>query len=87
MHVHCMQEVNAKLSKMKLQAKAKQAKEAKDAKEGKGGKSVSKKEATDAADEKVTCLYCQIYKPEPSSRLTKHGAQCELFIEESYDSM
>jgi hypothetical protein len=50
--------VNAKLSKLKLQAKAKQAREAKDAKEAKGGKSVSKKEATEVAEDKVNILYC-----------------------------
>lgn len=60
MPVHCMQEVNAKLSKMKLQAKAKQAREAKDAKEAKGDKSVSKKELgeTSNTDEKVSRMAC-----------------------------
>ena len=48
-----MQDVSSKLSKLKLQAKAKVAKEAKEAKEGKGGKSgATKKEPKEIAGEK-----------------------------------
>ena len=55
-----MKDVNAKLSKMKLQAKAKLAKEAKEAKENKGAKSTGKEQKEkqeSTSTDKV--IYCQ----------------------------
>lgn len=60
--VSCMQDVNAKLSKLKLQAKAKIAKEAKEAKEGKGGKSgTPQKDTKDGAGEKEKVRHIYMY--------------------------
>ena len=53
-----MQDVNAKLSKLKLQAKAKVAKEAKEAKEGRGVKSGAAKKDKDDVGEKEKVRYC-----------------------------